>query len=961
MPLVIALVGFAGGICAARDHVDALDEGKPKWKASFDPSAAALRRHARTSDFRHEGRGAELLDFDMSAAITVLQLGYELPPALVIDDLQLSLWFYSNQNGATLSVQVVFPNQRDPATGKSLTVLLDGDEYTKEGQWQKLACGDLRVRLNRKLPQIRRKLQMQAGVKQDLDLRGVYVDTAVINIRTERGSSRFVVDELRLEGIVDAPTESPIVPVENTETEAEPETVFRGDQLYVRGQRFFPRIIPYRGERTGDLARMRFNIGWAPDYRDLRLLEEFERVGLRAIAVPPKIDADGTAAPGATTAHLAPFGADTARILFWYLGTHIPAEKKREMDAWQDQIRNADRNFKRPLMGDITGLERAYSRQLDMTSVSRSPLHTSIGLKTYRDWLIERRNLAQPGAFFMTWIQTEPGQALEEQRRAARWSPQVIEPEQLRLEVFAALAAGCRGIGFWTHSSLEEDRPGGLERRLMLALLNMELELLEPLLATGSISGQAPFTVQAPPGRNLKGAGSPLAGGKGSKAYEALLNDRENRQRHLDQLKRDLEATMIRSNEFGTLVLPVWYADEAQYVPGQMAANDAEIVVPGVSASARFWEISTTAIDEVKCDRVTGGKQVTLKRIDVTAAVLGTDNIQLIEAFREKMKTMRAPAARITLELARAKLDRVAAVDLELHKLGVGQRDAAWLLASTRERIERAESELRSERYHESRLFSVEAMQLLRILQEAYWGDAVHGRMYAAVSSPHTLCFQTLPDHWRMIGRFGRARVEGSRNMLRSGDFEDFDTMVAEGWKHEQTAIDGVWATAELYPRAHKGSYALRLVAAPAAGRDAPVAIHERPVTVISPPVTVYKGQLVYISGWVKVASASAANLDGAVLYDSLSGPGTALRWRQVADWRKFELVREVTETTELTLTMALTGLGEIRFDDLEIIPLDVESSPTARSVKNTPGSGRSNPFDFLKRLPGFRGKTDPE
>jgi hypothetical protein len=252
-------------------------------------------------------------------------------------------------------------------------------------------------------------------------------------------------------------------------------------------------------------------------------------------------------------------------------------------------------------------------------------------------------------------------------------------------------------------------------------------------------------------------------------------------------------------------------------------------------------------------------------------------------------------------------------------------------------------------------------MQLLRILQEAYWGDAVHGRMYAAVSSPHTLCFQTLPDHWRMIGRFGRARVEGSRNMLRSGDFEDFDTLVAEGWKHEQTAIDGVRATAELYPRAHKGSYSLRLVAAPDTGRDAPVVFHERPVTVISPPVTVYKGQLVYIGGWVKVASPSTANLDGAILYDSLLGPAAALRWRQVADWRKFELVREVTETTELTLTMALTGLGEIRFDDLEIIPLDVESSPTARSVKNTPASGRSNPFDFLKRLPGFRGKNDPE
>jgi hypothetical protein len=46
-------------------------------------------------------------------------------------------------------------------------------------------------------------------------------------------------------------------------------------------------------------------------------------------------------------------------------------------------------------------------------------------------------------------------------------------------------------------------------------------------------------------------------------------------------------------------------------------------------------------------------------------------------------------------------------------------------------------------------------MQLLRILQHAHWSDAAH-RLYSPVSSPHTLCFQTLPDHWNMIARFGR-------------------------------------------------------------------------------------------------------------------------------------------------------------------------------------------------------------
>jgi hypothetical protein len=127
--------------------------------------------------------------------------------------------------------------------------------------------------------------------------------------------------------------------------------------------------------------------------------------------------------------------------------------------------------------------------------------------------------------------------------------------------------------------------------------------------------------------------------------------------------------------------------------------------------------------------------------------------------------------------------------------------------------------------------------------------------------------------------------------------------------------------------------------------------------------VTVYKGQLVFIRGWVKVAAPSIGNLDGAMLYDSLGGPTAALRWRTVSDWKKFEIVREVTATTDLTLTMAVAGLGDIRFDDLEIILLDVDSSPGKMTGKNTipvGRPGRGGPWDFLKRLPGVGGKTDP-
>ena len=966
--LALIIAGSAVGVCLARDHIDGFDETRPTWTLLYDRSAAGITRHVRSTDVRHKGQAAELIEVEVASADTMMQMAYPLPPTRLIEDTSLSLWFQSTQDGAKLGARVVLPNQIDPDTGTNLTVLVEGDSYTKVGQWQKLECPDIDRKFKQMLPQIRRRLQ-SAGGQTDLDIAGRYVDTVVVKIRTSRGASRFVADELQFGPIVDIQPQGRIRQVERHEPEREPEAKLQLGRLYVRGQPYFMRGIPYHGEQPADLARLRLNLIWIPDYEDARLLAELDQAGLRAMAVPPRVAANGAAANNGAlqvdpvSMHLAPFGPETSRVLFWYLGTQIEPGAKREILAWKEQIRNADQMFQRPLVGDVSGLERTYSKHLKMLGVHRPAVQTSFSPKNYRDWLIEHRNLAQPGTFLWTWIQTEPPPSVNELREAAGWRPQVVEPEQLRWQVYAALAAGCRGIAFWTHSSLDDDRPGAAERKLMIALLNMELELLEPLLATGSVIGQATMTVQAPVTRKSSAIASPTNAGKSTRVREQELSDRENQRRLQDQLTRDLEATVIHTDDSGLLVLPVWYADEAQYVPGQMVANNAKIVVPGCGESARAWEITTTKVRELRTERVTGGKQVILEKFDMTAAILFTENGMQIERFREQVKTLGESAARVTIELARAKLERVAAVDGELHKLGRGQIDAVRILTEAKSHIERAETFWRTQHFHEARIAACDAMQFLRILQYAHWGDASH-RLYSPVSSPHTLCFQTLPDHWNMIARFGRTLSSESKNLLRSGDCEDLDTMVAEGWTRTETAISGVLSTAELIKRAHQGTYALRLAAAPTTGLDPPVSIPERPVTVVSPPVTVYKGQLVYIRGWVKMEAPSLGNLEGAVFYDSLGGPGTALRWRNKADWQMFDLTREVHETTELTLTMALSGLGDVRFDDLEIIPLNVNSSPAKGNGKYatpTGRGGRGGPLDFLRRLPGFGGKTDPD
>jgi hypothetical protein len=117
------------------------------------------------------------------------------------------------------------------------------------------------------------------------------------------------------------------------------------------------------------------------------------------------------------------------------------------------------------------------------------------------------------------------------------------------------------------------------------------------------------------------------------------------------------------------------------------------------------------------------------------------------------------------------------------------------------------------------------------------------------------------------------------------------------------------------------------------------------------------------MSGWVRVAAPCLGNLDGALLYYNLGGPSMALRWRSKADWQRFDLVREVNETTELTVTIALTGLGEICFDDLQIIPLDGTGNTKSAEGKPAPAArtGRGTALDLLKRIPRLGAKEDAE
>lgn len=951
-----------GQTCPARDETFGFDSERPSWRVLYDKERVRLAGHVRSGEVRRSGEAAELVDIVSAAPVSLLTLEHDLPPALVLDELAVALWFQSNQDGAQLRTRVVLPRQVDPRSGKPVEVFVDGSSYRKPGQWQKLDCRDFRTKVRQSLLRVRSEIEVQTGQVITFDQSGMFVDQVVIQLQTGSGTARFAIDDMTFGPIVAAASEKQLQLVTAEEPEPKPEAVVEMGQLLVRDRPFVPRIVPYHGELPEDLSRMHLNVAWVPDYADIDLLGSLAAAGVWSTAVPPRaVDSEGRPL-GPASADLTPFGESTASILFWYLGTRIPPEARSELFPWVEQIRNADRTLLRPIMGDVAGLERSYSRELSMLGATRPALFSSLNLLNYRDWLIERRQLARPGTFFWTWVMTEASPALAAQRSAAGLAPLVMEPEQLRLQVYAALAAGCRGIGYWTHTPLDADGPGLEERRLAIALMNIEIQLLEPWLATGTGSTQEPFSATLPPPGNLNALATP---GKGMSAQERdqKLANRANQIQTRGELSRNLTAASIGTS-YGRLVLPIWYGEDAQFVPGQLAANDATIVIRGAGDVSHVYAISTTRVDslDLVSDRVAGGRQVKLNKLDLTSVILATDDPGLIEPLKQKISAVAETSAKLTFDLARLKLERTIEVDRGLGQYHAELHEGPRLIASAKRMLQAAEVALRSRDFHESRLRSQECMQLTRILQYEHWTSArtsSRGRG-AAVASPHTVCFQTLPDHYEMLARVGRARrTSDGKNLLRSGDFEDIDTMNAERWQRKEVEIPGVRTHAEVYfQQPHSGKSCLHLIAGLAPGQDPPAVISEKPLTIVTPPVTVYKGQIVLISGWVKMAAPSIGSLDGAMLYDSIGGPALALRWHKPADWREFELVREVTETTDLTLTMSLSGLGDIRFDDLKIVALEAADRATGAPEKAA-GVPRPGMLDFLKRP--FGGKQPPQ
>jgi hypothetical protein len=238
---------------------------------------------------------------------------------------------------------------------------------------------------------------------------------------------------------------------------------------------------------------------------------------------------------------------------------------------------------------------------------------------------------------------------------------------------------------------------------------------------------------------------------------------------------------------------------------------------------------------------------------------------------------------------------------------------------------------------------SERALRPLRILMRAQWDKAVKG-LDSPVASPYAVTFYTLPRHWQFMDDVRRSVA--TANVLAGGDFEMVPERTQDSWKLEEKTLDPVDLSAQRVgevkltaaksdkaapndkgvkqaaAEAPKQGKQCALLQVKAKNSPASYALERTYLALTSPTVQLQPGTLVQVSGWIRIPEAIKGSPDGALFYDSAGGEPLGIRLTEATKWKKFTLYRRVPSTGTINVTLAMTGIGSVYFDDVRIEPL---------------------------------------
>jgi hypothetical protein len=906
----------------AADLEDDFETGRPRWSLGTADCSPRLGVHALAPDAAHRGHGGERIRLEAGAG-TTLRFEFPIGSAAVIDELRAAVWVRANRPAVRLALRVALPGFPAPATGRPLEVLVPGSASRHADHWERLEVADVARGLDRQLSALR----AEHGPRGDLT--GATATHLVLDLYSSPGQYDLAIDDLHVEAAIAAPLatsagggDSPAAvrpvrydaPAPAARPAPPPPAALTRGVLEVGGLPFFPRSLDHNGEPLEAIARLGFNCVRLAAPATADLLAEAEQANVWLICPPPELpdvdirDLDSLPA----------FSPRWDRVLFWDLGQGLAEADAATLAERVRRTRTCDARCGRPVIAAADSGLRAISRHVDMLVARRTVLGTSLELLDYLAWLRERPRLTRPGTPLLAALSTEldPRTAFQAASLSGIGGQGLaVDAESLCLASLAALSAGTRGILYGSTRRIDGDDHESRSRAAAALATNLNLKVLEPWGAAGRFAAAAQSS---------------------DPEVQAVV----------------LEAARAR------MVL-AWRCVQgsqivARHYHGDIPRNaqPLTILVPGVPEAHQAWEVSPGGLRPLRHKRVTGGISLTLDSFHAHTLVLLSGDPAVTAHVQERVRELVPLALASARTLATQTLADDAALLGRLPAAALGNLPVGAMLGEAQRSADAAEAAVADPATAIAGLSRSAAIagQVQRLAWER--GVLATGSM---VASPLSTSDATLAEHWRFIEALG-STMPGAE-LLAGGDMERIDDLGSAGWRHFALAQETLQTTVDIdraQPAAGTGCLSLR--AEPTTAAEAPVVVETPPVWVTTPAVRAPAGKLLEIQARVWVPKPIKGSVDGLLVFDSLGGPALAERVGVTPSWRRLVLYRIVPDTAAeepLTVTFALTGMGEARIDDVSIRVLERAGGTPANVVSTTPAGpgpagGFPRPVDVL-------------
>lgn len=899
--IAVVLSSTFGGTCNSEELTE--------WIAPKDSNAIRINRvelaeaSASALRFRIQNAGPHSLLVFRSPRV----------PSKLHNDFEAKVNVIASIAGLRPGLIILLPNQIDPRTGKPLQTIVRGEILREIDVEKQLSVKATRQAIEFQLSSLRAELH-----QPDIDVHGAVVVGIAMMVEAIPGE-QFV--EFRDSEY------GPVVTVDD-EIEQIAANAFSAsnivsnhvhnfvpldislDSIQLNHQPTILRITPDHGESIETLHQMGLNTIWVHDFRQTERARELYDSEFAVLVTPPHPEFE----PGDFSKllqalppldQLCPSGSG------WYFGTRVSKEELAHLLAWSREVRSGDRKLQRPQLADVTEAEGAAAREIDLIGIGRHVVGRPDSFGELRNLLFRRRRSGGQLPFPWTWIQIEPSSTQQAWRKAMGLEQSFVEPEQIQHQVYAAVSAGCKGLGFWKTSPLDPEDPLDQETAIAIELACLELELLEPFLARGRLDGH--LSLQAA-SEKQSAAMSALGRRPPSAVQSALGGGNISTSAGSIEIPTGSDAAVITSDR-AMLILPTYWDETSQIVPGPMYERSIELTV-AATETASAYQISTTGIRYIPRDVTAGGLRVKIDNFDRRAAILVSSDQELIGRIRASVFRMAERSATQSTKLANLKYLRVMQVVESLrdeHRVAQGV-DA--LLSSARRELDRAELEVTSRDFEEAAARSNDCLRILRQAQQACWNDAI-AELSAPGQSPHAMSFTTLPEHWKLMHYIDRQQDRISENTLPSGNFENVRLFSEDGWQQDTAADSAFYCTTDIVHEPNGNNNVLQLKAVHSRSG---VPSDSTPLSLSTPAVVVNPGDVVLVQGRIRKGRAVPGTSPHPVLiFDSDLGPEGGLRPKLTQQWQTFEMIRPIAVASEFRLSVAMTGQAEIQLDDLKI------------------------------------------